>query len=118
MTEGGYAEFAPTVLTELALKGILDDGRLVERAVAELRSKGSGPELIRAKLVARGAPDTLLDAELSSGDEQGKALAAVRRKFRSLGAGDLPKVGRFLASKGFGEDVIESTLESLSHDLS
>lgn len=86
--------------------GAVDDERLARRRAELLAARGSGDALIRADLEARGVDGELVAAAVEALEPE---VVRARRIVASRGPG--PKTARFLARRGFGEDVAESALE-------
>ena len=83
--------------------GYLDDGRFARSRAKELADRGSGDELIRHDLESRGVSPELVESAIG-------ALEPERERARRLveERGATAKTARFLASRGFGDDVLES----------
>lgn len=111
------ADFSPEttdkVVQHLREKRVLNDqrlaGALVERNVGR---SAIGANKLRAKLETRGAPDSEVEAALASAAEKEPELATnlLVAKFPGRIEGDRARAGRFLFSRGFDEDVVESAL--------
>jgi SOS response regulatory protein OraA/RecX len=74
--------------------------------------RAAGIEKLRAELERRGAPENIIEeclAELSPANQKQGMLDALSAKFRPTD--DRAKGGRFLISRGFAEDDIESALD-------
>jgi len=102
------------VVSYLLERRFVDDRRTTINAV-ERRSgrRAIGREKLRAELLRRGAPENLIDEALAANpetEEPESALALLRTKYRG-DAAERMRAGRFLASRGFEEDAIESALE-------
>lgn len=108
LTEAGYeTEFA---IERLKSQGIIDDRRVVASYVAA-QAVRRGSDRIREELLSRGAPIEIVEAELAALDTTGVAESLARTR---VARGDSrPKVGRFLAGRGFNEEEIESILDRL-----
>ena len=101
------AEQFDGVVARLQAQGILNDHRLAARVATSLAASGRGPLAIRQKLESRGVPGALVDEVVGNLSEFAidEEISARIRK------GDgIAKVGRFLASRGFDEDAIETIL--------
>ncbi len=98
----GEAERVRTLET-LGRLGYLDDERVALRRAEELAARGSGDALIRDDLERRGVAAELIEpalAQLPSELERASRIAAAR--------GRSPKTARYLASRGFGAEAVES----------
>jgi SOS response regulatory protein OraA/RecX len=74
--------------------------------------RAAGIEKLRAELERRGAPENIVEeclAELSPDDQKQGMLDALSAKFKPTD--DRARAGRFLLSRGFAEDEIESALD-------
>jgi SOS response regulatory protein OraA/RecX len=96
-------EEAVAVLTRA---GVVDDRRVAENRAAAMAARGYGDAAICHDLRRRGLePDEIAAAVASLEPEADRAAALVAR--RGLGT----KTARYLASRGFGEDVCATALE-------
>lgn len=105
-------EFGPEereeILAHCLRRGFLDEGRTAQAFVRKHQGK-RGPEWIRSTLSSRGAPDDVIELALSELDSNPELVLA--RKFP---VGTSPaKAARFLASRGFSEEVIADVLENV-----
>ncbi len=90
----------------LARAGVVDDRRVAENRAAAMAARGYGDAAIYHDLRLRGLePDEIAAAVASLRPETDRAAALVAR--RGPGA----KTARYLASRGFGEDVCATALE-------
>lgn len=94
--------------------GWLDDARVARRRAADGLRDGWAGEALLAKLVASGLEDRIAAQAIAAAiDELGwvalDAARALLGKRRLEGA----KAARFLASRGFGEDVVERLVPSM-----
>ena len=99
-------------MEHLRQKGILNDDNTTQRHIE--RNSGTravGIEKLRAELAKLGAPEETIEANLASlaADEPERALEALRSKYKE--GADRAKAGRFLYSRGFQEEAIESALD-------
>jgi len=98
------------------LKGqrLLSETRAVEATVRP-RSTGrraEGDDRLRARLEARGADDTAAEQALADlPDEESRMQEALSAKFSPEEPGQKGKAGRFLLSRGFDEEGVESALD-------
>ena len=82
--------------------GYVDDERFARGRAERLAERGSGDALIRDDLERRGVAAEIVEAALAELEpERGRAARIVEQ--RGPGA----KTVRYLAAKGFGEDVLE-----------
>lgn len=98
----GYGEpERDEAIAVLVRTGIVDDTRFAESRARTLAGRGAGDALIRHTLGGAGVEPDVIDAALTSvAPETERARAIVER--RGPGA----KTARYLAGKGFGEDVV------------
>jgi regulatory protein len=88
----------------LARAGFVDDARFAAVRAQNLADRGYGDAAIRDDLELQGVDGTLARsavAELESELERARGIVARR--------GPGPKTARFLASKGFSEEAVETT---------
>jgi SOS response regulatory protein OraA/RecX len=91
------------VLERLAGAGYVDDARVALARATELAGRGCGDALIRADLEQRGLGAVLVEQALATLEpEESRAERVILRR------GDGHKTMRYLASRGFGEDVLET----------
>jgi SOS response regulatory protein OraA/RecX len=106
----GMEADAGTTIEHLRQRRIVDDGKLIQNLIERNAGKRAvGRDKLRANLIGRGAPEELVDSALA---EIGGAESTIDDVLKSKPRpGDTrPKMGRFLQSRGFGEDEIESAL--------
>ena len=90
-------------LAALATAGIVDDDRYARNRALALAGRGAGDAAIRYDLEQQGVAPELVAAaiaELEPERLRAERMLAVR--------GRSPRTARFLARKGFAEDVVES----------
>lgn len=108
------ASVVQEVLQFLADKKFVDDLRLAQRAFERNEGRRAiGDELLKHKLESRGVPTEVIAGlfdEVDT-DELNRARVLVSAKFS--GSKSPGRVARFLASRGFSEDTIESILEQI-----
>jgi len=110
------ARVAPASRTEtvsrLAEAGIVDDTRLARQRAATLADRGAGDELIRYDLATRGIAPEAVELALHDLDpERERAERIVARR------GPGVRTARYLARKGFPEDVVEiACAEGIAED--
>ena len=98
---------AATVARCRELGWVGDDAFARERA-RSLRARGAGSLRIEADLAARGLPDDVVAAAVEASLDGEPEVAWARRALR--GTRDGARARRFLASRGFPEDVIVALL--------
>ena len=87
--------------------GLLDDGRFAEARARALAARGSGDALIRHELARAGVERNAIEDALAALEpESQRARTVVERR------GASPKTARYLAGKGFSEDVIGAAVAS------
>ncbi|MDX6397580.1 MAG: regulatory protein [Gaiellaceae bacterium] len=85
--------------------GYVDDERLARSRADELACRSAGDELIRHDLEGRGIDSTLIETALAALEpERERASAVVAKRGRSS------KTARYLASRGFGAEVVEGVV--------
>jgi SOS response regulatory protein OraA/RecX len=93
------------VLETLERTSLVDDRRFAEARASALAGRGGGDELIRHELSRAGVADQLVEEAITSlPAEMQRAERIVERR----GAG--PKTARYLAGKGFSEDVVHAVV--------
>ncbi len=98
------------VLSHLIRRRLLDDGRAADALVKRKSGKRSvGSELLRTELSLNGADPALIETVLEDRGGLDAALAALSSK-RSWKRRE--QAGRFLMSRGFAEEIVESALEA------
>jgi SOS response regulatory protein OraA/RecX len=100
------------VLETLARTELVDDRRFAEVRASSLVGRGAGNELIRHELARAGVDDELvveIVGTLPPESERAKRIVARR--------GASPKTARYLARKGFSDDVVRAVVAD-SHDES
>jgi SOS response regulatory protein OraA/RecX len=96
-------ETRAAALATLARTGLVDDRRFAERRTAALAERGAGDALIAHDLRSAGIPPEVASEAIAVlEDERERARRIVERR----GAG--PKTGRYLAAKGFSEEVVRA----------
>ena len=106
-----------TTVQFLTTNRLLDDLRYARNAVERNEGKRAvGDQALRDKLESKGVPPEVVN-ELMAGEDQDelrRAMVLVESKFN--GAKSLSRVARFLSSRGFSDDTIESILERIGPD--
>lgn len=97
------------VLEHLVKKRLLDDSRAAELLVKKKSGKRAlGSERLKAELLEMGVDEAVVLVSIGDGGDSDAALAALSSKRTWSGRS---QAGRFLAGRGFSEDVIESVLD-------
>lgn len=111
LSRGVTEEVAQAVIFHLRSRKLVSDRRTLE---AHLRKrsgrKAIGRDRLRIELLARGAPEELVDDSLGAGkDEAALARAVLDGRFGpSIDPG---RGARFLAGRGFDADTIRAVIE-------
>ncbi|MDR3691359.1 MAG: regulatory protein RecX [Fimbriimonas sp.] len=106
------SEAVDDVITYLKGRRIIDDTRTIQNLVERYSGKRSiGTEKLRAELLERGAPEEIVDTVMASriASESSKMLEVLSAKFTP--AVSRAKAARFLYSRGFPDEEIESVLD-------
>ena len=96
------------VLDRAAQGGLVDDARFAEHRARQLAERGAGDLLIADDLLRQGVDEA--DARAAIGSlsvEAERAAAIVERRGRSV------RTLRYLASRGFSEDSLESLIADI-----
>ncbi len=96
---------------------LLDDLRYARNAIERNEGKRAiGDQALRDKLESRGVPVEVIHDLMTEGDqdELNRALILVESKFS--GSNSPGRVARFLSSRGFSDDTIETIMERISVD--
>lgn len=106
-------EFLPetvdAVLQFLTSRRLLDDQRTIEELIARNSGKKAvGKEKLHASLTARGAPEDIVASCLAQ-DEEANLDAVLRGKFPPKTS--RVRAARFLLSRGFDSDAVESAMD-------
>lgn len=106
-------ETRAAVLDFLRANRLLDDSRVAEELLRQRTGKRSvGREKLRATLLAKGVPEGIVDEAIGSRDDEEEleamAQALAGRKWTENGRA---RAARFLLSRGFPEELLESALE-------
>jgi regulatory protein len=97
-------------LETLVRTGVVDDRRYAESRASSLADRGAGNTLIRQELLHAGVEaDVVEDALVAIPPERERAGLIVARR------GGGAKTARYLAGKGFAEDVVHAVVAQ-SHD--
>ncbi len=93
------------VLETLARTELLDDRRFAELRARSLCERGAGNDLIRHELARAGVASELVDEALAPlPRELERAASIVARR------GANPKTARYLAGKGYADDVVRAVI--------
>jgi len=93
------------VLDRLARTALVDDRRYATSRAAALADRGAGDERIRYELVFAGIDPEIAEAALGSLESEARrAERIVARR------GASPKTARYLAGKGFADDVVHAAV--------
>jgi regulatory protein len=105
----GYGrETAAATVARCRELGWVGDGAFAHERARALRARGAGSLRIEADLTARGLPEELVAAAVEASREGEPEVEWARR---ALGrTRDVARGWRFLASRGFAEDVIVELL--------
>jgi regulatory protein len=100
-------------LDTLVRTGVVDDRRFAESRASSLADRGAGDALIRHELRRAGVgPEDIEDAVAALVSERARAERIVARR------GGGPKTARYLAGKGFAEEVVHAVVaDSLGESL-
>lgn len=111
-------KFGPNKVDETILfltnNRLLDDLRYARNAIERNEGRRAvGDQALRDKLEARGVPADVIGELMNEADqdELSRAIVLVDAKFS--GSESPGRVARFLASRGFSDDTIETILERI-----
>jgi SOS response regulatory protein OraA/RecX len=110
---GFHTETVEKVLAALRDRRLLNDPKTINSLVGQRTGKrAAGIEKMRTELIARGAPEELVEQRLSevSSDSQINGMRAVLRS-KCEPSEDRAKGARLLLSRGFDEDAINEVLD-------
>ena len=94
---------------------LLDDLRFARNAVERNAGKRAiGDQALRDKLESRGVPVEVIDELMIEVDQDELSRAKVLVDAKFSGSQSPGRVARFLSSRGFSDDTIESILERIS----
>jgi SOS response regulatory protein OraA/RecX len=94
-------------LAVLGAAGLVDDARLAANRAESLAGRGYGDAAIRHDLERRGVGADLVEAALAALEPEAERAGRIVAR-RGTGAG----TARYLAGKGFGEEVLEQAAGS------
>jgi len=89
-------------LAALSAAGLVDDARLAENRAESLAGRGYGDGAIRHDLEQRGVAADLVEAAVAALEPEGERAGRIVARRGTGGA-----TARYLAGKGFGEEVLE-----------
>jgi regulatory protein len=99
------------VLERLARTALVDDERYATSRAVALADRGAGNERIRHELARAGVDPEIAEAAIESLDsETDRAARLVARRGASV------KTARYLAGKGFSEDVVHAVVARASDE--
>lgn len=102
---------------ELRRRGYLDDAALCRDLCEKLTAGGKyGKQGIIHQLERRGLPAAVIAATAGDDDcdaEYRRALSVASKRFKAPQPEDAPKIGCFLAGRGFAADIIFKVLEGI-----
>ena len=95
----------------LVRTGLVDDRRFAESRASALARRGAGDALVRHDLRRAGVADEIVDHALDQLEtEHERARAIVERR------GSSSRTARYLAGKGFSEDVVRAAIAEPEHE--
>ena len=98
-------------LATLSRTGLVDDRRFADTRAAGLAGRGAGDAFIRHDLRLAGVDDDVIEHALTAlEDERERAERIVARRGVGL------KTARYLAGKGFSEDVVHAVVARARDD--
>lgn len=108
------ADLIDTLLTELASRGLLDDGRAAESLIHR-RGQGLGRSRLALELRRKGVPEevvaTALDeAGMDAANDEARARSLHERRYGEVPPADLREAQRrmrFLLARGFSTEVVK-----------
>jgi regulatory protein len=92
-------------LATLSRTGLVDDARYAETRARTLAERGAGDALIRHDLAAAGVAEELVDPALGGLEPEGERAARIVAR-----RGASAKTARYLAGKGFSDDVVHAVV--------
>ncbi|HVO86699.1 MAG TPA: RecX family transcriptional regulator, partial [Candidatus Binatia bacterium] len=108
------ADLTDKLIEEFAQKGYLDDAKFAAWFIELRQRKNRSPRAIRAELMQKGISGELLNDAMSSDQiNEREALKDLIAKKKNLSKykNDPQKLKQYLASRGFGYDIINETLK-------
>lgn len=117
-TKGYDKDTIDQVIVNLYRYGYLNDAALCSALFRKYSECGKyGLNAIIARLKQRELPISLINDTVKEYDRtvaHEQAAELVRRRFKQPTAADSPRIGRFLAARGFSPGIIIKVLEQLS----
>lgn len=113
LTRNGFqAETVEKVLAALTSRRLLNDSKTINSLIAQRSGKrAAGIEKMRSELIAKGAPEELLEQRLAEVTSESQAEGMRELLRAKCKPGDVRAKGaRLLLSRGFDEDVIGEVL--------
>ncbi len=100
-----------SVIETLRERKLLDDDRVIERAIEQALAKpGTGRLKVKARLVSRGIEESVVDKALVAIPEDQQVKSALDTFVGRPFFEDQGKAYRHLANRGFEEEIIETAL--------
>jgi SOS response regulatory protein OraA/RecX len=101
----------------LTANRLLDDLRYARNTIERNEGRRAvGDQALRDKLESRGVPDQVITSLMSEVDQDELTRAQVLVSAKFSGAQSPGRIARFLASRGFSDETVESILQSLIFD--
>lgn len=115
MARGHQDAAIAEALDRLKTAGLIDESRLIDRYIEERAARGFGPLRVRAALIEKGLPSSLIDLHLKAIEDDWPAyLAEVHdRRFGNnppTTQAEYGRQGRFLEQRGFPAEMIRRVL--------
>jgi regulatory protein len=104
-SRGLEASAREEALETLSRTGLVDDARYAESRARTLAERGAGDALIRHDLAAAGVGEEHMGLALGALEPESERAARIVAR-RGAGA----KTARYLAGKGFSEDVVHAVI--------
>lgn len=112
VAKGYRAETAATTLARCRELGWVGDATFADDRARASRRRGSGSLKIAAELLARGIPESTVDRAVAASLDGESETTWARRALEASGrGGDAARAWRFLASRGFPEEVVAELVE-------
>ena len=93
------------VLDVLARTSLVDDRRFAELRARSLAERGAGDDRIRHELARAGVDSEVIDEAVAALPPEADRVAGIVAR-----RGGGPKTARYLAGKGFSEDVVRAVV--------
>ena len=98
----------------LTANRLLDDLRYARNAIERNEGRRAvGDQALRDKLESRGVPDQVITSLMSEVDHDELTRAQVLVSAKFSGSQSPGRIARFLASRGFSDETVESILQGL-----